>query len=172
MKIIRLAAQKVNNSLSDLLGVRIIRDPQDAYDRQHKAEALRAVQTIEKYNGKKLSTHLRRIADDYAVQVLGGKAYAPWLYVYALMSDGFKEGWIPDNFFGRFIATKNFPGVAQFKTLSNLVLKTTALPDVAYYIDGIFYNREFKATDAAAVRRAIAGTIPSIFAKKDQSGRG
>src|SRR5262249_12393211 len=128
-----------------------------------------------KYNGKKLTPHLKRIADDYAIQVLGGKEYAPWLYVYALTNDGFKEGWIPDNFFGRFVvpkANKNLGIVTSFRTLSNAILKTCALPDVAYYIDGIFYTRDLEPTDVASVRQAIGDTCQSVFLKKDSSTRG
>jgi hypothetical protein len=34
----------------------------------YKQNALRAVQTIEKYNGQKLSARLKRLADDYAIR--------------------------------------------------------------------------------------------------------
>ena len=71
------------------------------YDYRHRKEALRAVATIEKFNNTRLTRAVQKRADDYAVQVLGAKAYAPWLYVYSLVSGTFKEGWIPDNFFGR-----------------------------------------------------------------------
>jgi hypothetical protein len=172
MKILRPAARKVNNFLSDRLGVRIVRDSDRISDREHEDEALRVVSVIEKYNGKKLTPHLTKIIDDYAIQILGGKEYAPWLYVYALMSDGFKEGWIPDNFYGRFVVPKDLYLVTYFKTLSNAILKTCALPDVAYYIDGIFYTRGLEPTDAASIREAIGEAYPSVFVKKDVSHRG
>jgi hypothetical protein len=48
---------------------------------------------------------------------------------------------MPDNFFGRMVCprvNKSLTVVTGYKTLSNVVLKTEALPDVGYYIDGIF----------------------------------
>jgi hypothetical protein len=72
------------------------------YDYRHRQEALRAVATIETYNNTRLTDAARKCADDYAVQVLGAKAYAPWLYVYALVSGEFKEGWDPRQFLRAF----------------------------------------------------------------------
>src|SRR5437879_4239473 len=105
------------------------------YDEYHKKEALKAVGAIEAYNGARLTPSLKKRADDYAIAVLGKKAYAPWLYVYALVGGAFKEGWIPDNFFGRVVwpAVNNGLGeLTHYKSLTNVVLKTDSLPDIAY----------------------------------------
>jgi hypothetical protein len=163
-------AESYGNELTPLL-----KKVADDLDKDTEAEALRVVSVMEKYNGKKLTPLLKKVADDYAIQVLGGKEYAPWLYVYALMSDGFKEGWIPSNFYGRFVvpkANKDLDFVVNFKTLSNAILKTHALPDIAYYIDGIFYTRGLEPTDAASIQQAIGEGYPSVFVKKDGSERG
>jgi hypothetical protein len=134
-----------------------------------------AVQTIEKFNRQKLSHRLKKQADDYAIQVLGKKLYAPWLYVYTLVSDGnFKEGWIPDNFFGKLVIPElnRLRSITNVKTFSNAVLKTKALPDVAYYIDHVLYNRDFKVIDITSLREIIGDTYKNVFVKKDWSGEG
>lgn len=145
------------------------------YDNLHRKEALKAVATIARFNSQRLSSHQKRIADDYAIQVLGKKQYAPWLYVYTLVSGRFREGWIPDNFFGAVVMpklNKDLRLVTKFKTFSNVVLKTAALPDVAYYIDGVFYNRGLEVIDIDVLREVIGETWADVFVKKDGSGRG
>jgi hypothetical protein len=178
MKIIGQVARRTNDFLSCLFGIRIVHVRQvayDSYDNWHEQSALKAVNIIEQYNVQKLSPRLRKLADDYAIQVLGGKEYAPWLYVYTLVSGDFKEGWIPDNFFGKIVLpriNKDLRLLPNFKTFSNVVLKTQALPDVAYYIDGVFYSKDFEVTDVAFLRRVIGETDTEAFVKKDGSSRG
>jgi hypothetical protein len=176
MKIVGHLAPKVNDFLSDLIGIRIHRDRDwQGYDKGHEQEALTAVRTIEKFNCQSLSPRQKKLADEYAIQVFGQRVYAPWLYVYTLVSGGdFKEGWIPDNFFGKVVMPKlnKLRQVTKFKTFSNVVLKTESIPDIAYYIDGVIYNREFKAIDIAILREIIGDTSKTVFVKKDESGRG
>jgi hypothetical protein len=90
-----------------------------------------------------------------SIDVFGSKRYSPWLYVYALVNGKFREGWIPNNFFGKWVRPRLNNGlmvVPDLKTFSNVVLRTEALPDVAYYIDGIFYNKEFSAVNINNLR--------------------
>jgi hypothetical protein len=145
------------------------------YDYRHRKEALRAVATIEKYNNTRLTRAVQKRADDYAVQVLGAKAYAPWLYVYSLVSGTFKEGWIPDNFFGRSVFTRVNNGLAlitEYKSLTNVVLKTEALPDIAYRLNGLTYDRERRPIELAALREMAGADTTHLFLKTDGSSRG
>jgi hypothetical protein len=145
------------------------------YDAAHKKEAIKAVHVIQKYNFQKLTPQLKKLADDYSVEVLGSKRYAPWLYVYTLIKGEFKEGWIPDNFFGKLVCpriNKELCAVTEFKSFSNIVLKTEALPDIAYYIDGNFYNREHSIMSIDTLREQIFASQKAVFVKKDCSNRG
>ena len=145
------------------------------YDRSHRQEALRAVAVIEGSVGRKLSNRSKRIADDYAESVLGSRRYAPWLYVYTLVRGEFRSGWIPDNFFGRqvyqrinkplFIAT-------MFKSFSNVILRTDALPDLAYYIDGVIYDRDLSPISIAMLRDIVGQSSEGVYIKRDGSTRG
>jgi hypothetical protein len=38
-------------------------------------------------------------AYQYAIDVLGARKFAPWLYVYTAISGAFRFGWIPANFY-------------------------------------------------------------------------
>jgi putative polysaccharide biosynthesis protein len=175
MKFPGVNARALNDALSDLFGLRLIRaDIWRNYNKMHKQLALDAVRTIEQFNGQKLSSRSKRLADDYAVDVLGGKEFAPWLYVYTLVAGEFREGWIPDNFFGIFVvpnAHKDLGSLTNVKTFTNAVLKTDNLPDLAYYLDGVFYSSDWLPIDLNFVRRSANGN-PFVFVKKDGPGRG
>lgn len=179
MKAIQYAARGVNAFLSNSIGVSIARvhrsHASSNYDQRHEREALNSVRAIEKYNGAKLSRCLKGLADDYAIEVLGGKQYAPWLYVYTLIRGCFKEGWIPDNFFGGVVLPKVHKDIGtllRLKTFSNIVLKTDAFPDLAYYVDGVFYNQNYEVTSLAVLRKIIHEKHAEVFIKKDGPGRG
>jgi hypothetical protein len=145
------------------------------YDDNHKRQALKTVDAIEKLNSTKLTPQLRKLADDYAVQVLGRIEYAPWLYVYSLVSGAFKEGWIPDNFFGRLVAPKVNNGLGsltEYKSFTNVVFRTDALPDVAYFLNDVIYSKDYRPISTAELRSMLAGRCTHVFAKKDGTSRG
>jgi Sugar-transfer associated ATP-grasp len=178
MAIARSSVRWLNDLLTSVFGIRVVRAGHrrdDGYHQWHRQSALAAVRALKKSMGCALSLHLRKRADDYAIDVLGGKQYAPWLYVYTLVSGCFKEGWIPDNFFGLHVdpnVNKDLRAVTHLKTFSNVVLKTAALPDIAYHIDGVFYDRELAVIDLKFLREFVASIGSAVFLKKDRSQRG
>jgi hypothetical protein len=145
------------------------------YDAYHRKEALKAVGAIEKYNDALLTPALKRRADDYAIEVLGKKEYAPWLYVYALVGGGFKEGWIPDNFFGRLVwpdVNNGLGNLTHYKSLTNVLLKTEALPDLAYRLNGVTYDRNFAPIRISDLPALAGGGATPLFLKRDWSSKG
>jgi hypothetical protein len=145
------------------------------YDAYHRKEALKAVAAIERYNGTVLTPSLKKRADEYAMAVLGGTAYAPWLYVYALVRGEFKEGWIPDNFFGRLVwpAVNNGLGnLTHYKSLTKILLKTEALPDLAYRLNGVTYDRNFAPIRTSDLPALAGGGAVPLFVKRDWSSKG
>lgn len=90
----------------------------------------------------------RKRCRDYAREVLGSARFAPWLEVYTSISGGFREGWIPDNFYGQMV-TPGLKGayakVADYKSLSARLLDTPALPDIAYVARGRLFDRGYRA---------------------------
>jgi hypothetical protein len=154
---------------------RLSRSWQDyKFDQLHKSQAHAALRTIEDFASRKLASRDRRQADEYSEQVLGGRQYAPWLYVYSLVRGEFRTGWIPDNYFARYVVPKVNSGlgvVTDFKTLTNRILRTDSLPDIAYYIGGHFYDRSLsplRNEEFVALLRRDS----HVFLKKDRSGRG
>lgn len=178
MAAIATIARPFNRAMSRLLGLRLervrYRDP-IRYDKRHRDEALEALGILDTANSRKLAAIHKRRADEYAVEVLGERAYAPWLYVYAAMAGDFREGWIPDNFFGRVVVpkvSKELGYVTGLKTLSAQILQSDAIPDLAYHIDGVFYARDFSVIDRAALSDLAITSGAHVFVKADRSYQG
>ena len=161
-----------NNIINNMAG-RIVNTARAYfYDRFHEEEAMKALQVMQEHNHERLTSGLKKSADDYSVEIFGSRRYTPWLYVYAVFRGDFKQGWIPDNFFGRLVCpgiNKELQAVTSFKSFTRVVLKTELLPDIAYYIDGFFYDRNLSLISIHELR---AQTPPTVFVKKDGWGRG
>jgi hypothetical protein len=146
------------------------------YHRHFREQALKAVDVVERFNGVRLHAADRRRADEYAREVLGSPVYAPWLYLYAVVSGTFQPGWIPDNYFGLVVmpaVNSSLRTIASFKTFSHVVLSTEALPDIAYYIGGLLYGRDMTVITPGELRDELgAGQHATVYLKKDHGGRG
>lgn len=87
------------------------------------------------------------MSDEYALDILGWKGYAPWLYVYSAINQTFKEGWIPDNYYGKVVVPKlkgNYGTIAGYNSLTSRLLKTSLFPDLMYYVNGIWTTNEYE----------------------------
>lgn len=147
----------------------------DMFDYYHCKEAMRIVNCMQEHNGAKLTPPLKKLADDYAKDVFGDKKYAPWLYVYSLMHGQFKVGWIPDNFYGRYVYPKlnrELSVVGEFKSFTNVIFQTETLPDIAYCIDGFFYDRNMHIISLQQLKEIIESTGDKAIFKRDYSLRG
>lgn len=143
------------------------------YHNTHKAKAFSAIKVIEKYSDIKLTPQLKQQANDYADIILGGIEYAPWLYVYTLVSGKFKEGWIPDNFFGTLVSpTSGLYNVSGYKTFSRVILKTDLLPDLAYIIDGSIFDSHFSPINLADLKKIISDQASFVYLKQNVSDKG
>jgi hypothetical protein len=124
------------------------------FHQSHKRQALEILRHIESAKGKTNPVLLRK-CDDYAKDVLGWQAYAPWLYVYTAIAGKFKEGWIPDNYYGKVVvpAMSGYYGaVSDLKPLSMMMFRCDTFPDIAYFVNGLFYTNDLKVTERHEVR--------------------
>lgn len=138
-------------------------------------KALKSRADIEKHHSLKLSRKDKKTADDYAVDVLGSKEYAPWLYVYTLMQGKFKEGWIPSNFFDVRVTpviNKSVGKATRLKTFTNLILRSESIPDIAYYIDGVLYDKAMSKISIDHLSERLADMGGQVYVKADDSGQG
>ena len=89
-----------------------------------EAEADRIIRQMEKDGNRSVPAALR-LAEAYAMEVLGSPLYAPWLKVYTTAAGEFREGWIPDNYYGKEVITRidgRYRSAADAKTFINRVM--------------------------------------------------
>lgn len=147
----------------------------NSYHKKHKANAFKALESIERQKGK-LPNDIRLLCDKYAVEHLGHKKYAPWLYVYAAVQGDFKKGWIPDNYYGEVIAGKfdgEFSKLSNLKALSNKLLNTKMLPDLIYHNNGTFLSVDnFRVIPSRKVPDILFGENDKVIFKGNDSSQG
>jgi len=66
--------------------------------RQLNDKAEKIISAMASLNGRSLTPALDRRCEEYAVEILGGGEYAPWLRVYSATRGEFHEGWMPENY--------------------------------------------------------------------------
>jgi|AntRauMFilla1563_2_1112583.scaffolds.fasta_scaffold00045_31 hypothetical protein len=144
------------------------------YHKMHKRTALSDLKNIEVYKGK-LPNHLSKKCIEYAKNIFGSKKYAPWLKVYSAMAGEFKEGWIPDNYYGRIVIpkTKGLHGeLSEMKTINSIIFRGEDLLDIVYYINGILFNADYKPINESNLVEYLFNKFDKIVYKLDNSYRG
>jgi hypothetical protein len=144
------------------------------FHRNHRLQALSIHQTLQRSLGPTNRVELGR-ADAYARDVLGHACYAPWLYVYTAMAGRFKEGWIPDNYYGHVVVPRlkgGYGKVSSLKSLECAIFGDGTFPDVAYFANGLFIlPGNTVITPDVAARRLFAEHDSLVF-KVDNSLQG
>lgn len=144
------------------------------YHKNHNAQANRILRNIEKKLGRTNPQHIK-LADSYARDVFGHQHFAPWLYVYTAVSREFKEGWIPDNFYGTTIVPtmKGWYGkISHLKPLTNALFGSESFPDIAYLVNGLFFATDYSPISPPNIRSWLFKNDKKIIFKKDSSSRG
>lgn len=151
-----------------------VRLDEEVRQRHYNNQARTALHAIESQRGPTDPRSIKR-ANEYAREVLGSSKYAPWLHVYCAVSETFKEGWVPDNYYGLVVSPRRSGEVSKLgnlKTFTNKVLNTDAMPDLAYVIDGIYYSRRFAPISEAELLEILFATDERVFFKADHSFQG
>lgn len=123
----------------------IIKRREILYNASHRRMATNALRAIEEKKGK-LSNNIISQCDSYAIEYLGGKEYAPWLYVYSAMQGEFKEGWLPWNYYDKVVdpaLNGEFSPPSKLRALPGRLLNTDKFPDLIY-----LHNRTFLEADS------------------------
>jgi hypothetical protein len=146
------------------------------YHRHHASQVRSVLSTLQEKYGKMNPAHIK-LADAYAHDVLGHARYAPWLYVYSAVSGVFKEGWIPDNYYGSVVvpAIKGGYGkMSDFRCLQSAIFGSAAFPDLAYFVNGLFLTPDNTPIAPHSVKQLLFADRDEIVFKVDNSlqGRG
>ena len=72
--------------------------------------------------GEKQILNLIKLSNEYACDIFGWIGFSPWLYVYSALAQTFKEGWIPDNYYGKIVVPAlkgDYGKIADLKSLTS-----------------------------------------------------
>ena len=136
--------------------------------------ASKVLQNIEKKKGK-LNSNLKNQADIYAREILGWKGFSPWLYVYSAISNTFREGWIPDNYYGKMVIPKiqgNYGKISSLKPLCNKILNDYVSPELVSYINGFWFDKNLKPINRSDIEKLVFSESSKVVCKLDQSYQG
>src|SRR5699024_522802 len=145
------------------------------YNQLLNSRDLKLLKGMEEEYKYKLSSKMKKHIDEYAKEVFGSVAYAPSLYVYTVYNQEFKEGWIPDNYFGYVVAPKANKGlghVANMKTMSKKIIQTNKLPDKFFVIDQTLYDENFNVIPNEKIEKELFAFSSEYFLKLDNSNQG
>lgn len=139
-------------------------------------DAAKILKSIESYRGKTGSRDLKQ-CNEYAVEVFGHRHFAPWLYVYTAVSGRFKEGWVPENYYGSVVVPKlqgRYGRVSDLRGLNTVVVQSDALPDLLSYVNGIFFDSAHRFVSPNRVKEQLFKDHERVVFKLDHSlqGRG
>ena len=121
------------------------------------------------------STALFRQCDEYAQEVLGSGKYSPWLKAYSLLAGTFKEGWIPDNYYGRVVGPRlqgSYGDISHCKSVSSRLFQTDLLPDLAYSVNGILCTASTEILHASELKKYLFEAGEKVVYKLDNGGQG
>ena len=96
----------------------------------HKKSAYAILKSIEAVKGK-TDPKLIKLSNEYALDVLGRKEFSPWLYVYSAIAQTFKDGWIPDDYYGKIVVPKlkgNYGDISNYNALTKRLFKSEFFP--------------------------------------------
>lgn len=144
------------------------------YHRQHAVVARKILKSVEGVKGP-LSQHVTKQCDDYAIDVFGHRHFSAWLYVYSAIAGRFKEGWIPDNYYGSVVVPKLkgvYGKVSCLKSLHTTIFSHDSFPDILSYANGVFFDAEYQVLDQASVKAKLFADQRRVIFKLDSSEQG
>lgn len=135
------------------------------------ASARKTLSQIEAQKGK-TSQALIRKCDEYAVETFGSKIYAPWLYVYSSLTGVFKEGWIPDNYFNRYVVSMlqgAYGKVSFLKPLTRKIFQSDLFPDLGAYVNGLWFSTDGQVLREEQIAEYLFRNDEKIVFKADEN---
>lgn len=142
--------------------------------KRDKKRALKALKKIESYKGK-LNPKLQKQADSYAKEVLGNKSFAPWLYVYSILQNEFKEGWIPDIYYKKEVVPKlngDYGIVTDRNFVIPFLFPNVEPLDIAYFLNGKFCTTKSKIIQPNELKNHLFEKYDKIVYKLENSKQG
>lgn len=144
------------------------------YGRMHVRAARSALQSLEGKSGPFPEADRKR-CDAYATDILGHRRFAPWLYVYSHVAGGFKEGWIPDNFYDECVVPRTsgaYGEISGMRALNTRLFDAREFPDVAAHVNRMTVDREGRPIAQEDLIDVLFGEDDRVVFKRDDSQSG
>lgn len=154
--------------------LRLALGKQLSFHERHEYQVSKILKGIEPEHGTLTENSIRE-CDNYAMEILGHKKYAPWLYVYSAISGQFKEGWIPDNFYGSQVVPNingHYGTCASLKPLNAKFFHTKEFPDIGSFVNGLFLDTNYQAYSEKSFIKHLFRNCDRIVFKTDKSLKG
>lgn len=145
------------------------------YHSWHKHQAWQLIGSMTSLAGRRRSPALFRQCDEYARDVLGAIKYSPWLKAYTVFSGTFREGWVPDNYYGAVVVPKLKGGyglISDYKSISARLFQTELLPDLAYSVNGMLYTQSMNPVKRCELKTYLFERSKRIVYKLDGGKQG
>jgi hypothetical protein len=136
--------------------------------------ARRILKGIEGAKGH-LSQQIIKQCDDYAIEVFGHRHFAVWLYVYSAVAGCFKEGWMPDNYYGSVVVPKlkgDYGKVSCLKSLHSTIFSSHSFPDILSYSNGVFFDTEYRVIRPESLKEKLFADQGRVIYKLNNSEQG
>lgn len=144
------------------------------YHRGHVTQARALLRGIERVKGP-VSRQIIKRCDAYAIDVFGHRQFAAWLYVYSAIAGCFKEGWIPDNYYGSVVVPKlkgTYGKVSCLKSLHSTIFSHDSFPDILSYTNGVFFDTEYRVLQPDFIKETLFCGHDKVVFKLDSSEQG
>jgi hypothetical protein len=140
------------------------------YHAELNRQALQLVESMTSGAGRSRNSVLFKQCDEYAREMLGSSKYSPWLKAYAVFAGTFKEGWIPDNYYGKVVVPRlegGYGDISDYRSISRRLFQTELLPDLAYSVNGLLYTPALEPIKPSELKKYLFAENERIVYKLD-----
>ena len=152
------------------------RTGRDGFDELYLEEARLAYESIVADSpGNALDEAAMKRIRDYSTEVLGSLDFVPWICVYTAFRGEFHEGWIPVNYYARFVLPRlqgQGRRLADSKSLSRRILQSDRIPDLVYCVNGSWLSVDGETLKGREVRDRVFAHNETAYVKLDGTGKG
>lgn len=144
------------------------------YHLGHNAEAKKLLNVVEAEKGR-LDPTKKKLCIEYAKDVFGHSRYAPWLYVYTAYNNEFREGWIPDNYYGEVVLPKlngKYGRICNRNTVINHLLNDASNLNLSYLINNIILDADLNIINENELKNRLFQLNEKIVYKLEESRKG
>jgi hypothetical protein len=145
-----------------------------AYHKEQNNTARKYLKSIEDFKGK-LDAKNIKLCSEYAKDVFGHDKYTQWLIVYCTYSREFKEGWIPDNYYGEVVLPQlnaEYGKISNRNPVINKLFDQTDSLDLCYYTNLLFFNTAFEILNEKNIKKILFKQNETVVFKLENSRQG